>query len=265
MQGKIRYNGETDGTPRRRGEDQRQHHQRTNGQIQNHWTDQAGGSVWHVDIPPARRGQLPGPEGRGGLRRRDGRAQEAHPQQLQLPGTGARRLEPVLDGVTEVSPHGAPVSSRHSGACSGPGRACKLSDHLIRSSARRSTTSRSRSRRTSRAAGYTYFGQFIDHDLTFDDRPGATLPVEEPDKPGSIENLRTPVFDLDSLYGGGPDKSPKLYDGAKFIIGGGKGDMSLAQFDLPRDGERRARSRTGATTRTSSSRRCTCCGCNSTT
>lgn len=42
-------------------------------------------------------------------------------------------------------------------------------------------------------AGWTYFGQFVDHDLTFD-------------KEGGI-NARTPIFDLDSLYGEGPDST----------------------------------------------------------
>lgn len=39
-------------------------------------------------------------------------------------------------------------------------------------------------------SGWTYFGQFVDHDLTFDKETGI--------------NSRTPIFDLDSLYGNGP-------------------------------------------------------------
>jgi len=56
-------------------------------------------------------------------------------------------------------------------------------------------------------AGYTYLGQFVDHDLTFD-----TLSVF--DDPLSFEhasNLRTPRFDLDNIYGRGPDDQPYLY------------------------------------------------------
>ena len=57
--------------------------------------------------------------------------------------------------------------------------------------------------------GYTYFGQFIGHDLTHDSTPLAG-PYLEPEE---TLNFRTPVFDLDHVYGGGPDKSPYLYDG----------------------------------------------------
>ena len=56
-------------------------------------------------------------------------------------------------------------------------------------------------------AGYTYLGQFIDHDLTFD-----THSVF--DDPKSLErasNMRTPRFDLDNVYGRGPDDQPYLY------------------------------------------------------
>lgn len=68
------------------------------------------------------------------------------------------------------------------------------------------------------AAGYTYLGQFIDHDITFDkttlDRTGSV-------DPEVISNNRTPTLDLDSLYGGGPAASPELYqpDGARLRVG----------------------------------------------
>jgi hypothetical protein len=57
--------------------------------------------------------------------------------------------------------------------------------------------------------GYTYFGQFIAHDLTKD-----TSSVDEAwqKEPEEIKNLRTPRLDLDSLYGGRPDISPELYE-----------------------------------------------------
>jgi hypothetical protein len=57
--------------------------------------------------------------------------------------------------------------------------------------------------------GYTYFGQFLGHDLTHD-----TTPLEGPySEPESTPNYRTPSFDLDHVYGGGPQKSPYLYEG----------------------------------------------------
>ena len=49
-------------------------------------------------------------------------------------------------------------------------------------------------------SGFTYFGQFIDHDITRDELPTPTAPVD----PATIPNKRTPELDLDSLYGAGP-------------------------------------------------------------
>jgi hypothetical protein len=57
-------------------------------------------------------------------------------------------------------------------------------------------------------SGYTYLGQFIDHDLTFDLTP---LIHAHPETWRTI-NFRTPFLDLDHVYGGGPNVSPFLYD-----------------------------------------------------
>jgi hypothetical protein len=57
-------------------------------------------------------------------------------------------------------------------------------------------------------AGYTYFGQFVDHDITFD--PVSSLTRQ--DDPDALVDFRTPRFDLDSLYGRGPSDQPYLYD-----------------------------------------------------
>lgn len=75
-------------------------------------------------------------------------------------------------------------------------------------------------------AGVTYLGQFIDHDLTLD--AGSRLGRPTPARRST--NLRTPRFDLDSVYGGGPEESPDLYDGFRFRIETG----GLFE-DLPRD------------------------------
>ena len=65
-------------------------------------------------------------------------------------------------------------------------------------------------------AAYTYFGQFIDHDLTFD--PASSL--QRQNDPDALLDYRTPRFDLDNLYGRGPDDQPYLYaDGRSFILG----------------------------------------------
>jgi len=57
-------------------------------------------------------------------------------------------------------------------------------------------------------AAYTYFGQFVDHDITFD--PLSQLSrLNDPD---ALVDFRSPRFDLDSLYGQGPGASPYLYE-----------------------------------------------------
>jgi hypothetical protein len=58
-------------------------------------------------------------------------------------------------------------------------------------------------------SGFTFLGQFIDHDITFD----TTLNDQQVD-PDAVTNFRTPRFDLDSVYGRGPAQQPELYDRA---------------------------------------------------
>ena len=76
---------------------------------------------------------------------------------------------------------------------------------------------------------YTYFGQFVDHDLTFD--PASTLTKQ--DDPDALTDFRSPAFDLDNLYGRGPDDQPYLYDGSnafqlgKLLSGGSPGARDL--------------------------------------
>ena len=79
---------------------------------------------------------------------------------------------------------------------------------------------------------YTYWGQFIDHDITANtdrdsDDSGIInditradfAPLAPDDVRQNLVNLRTPAFDLDSVYGGGPDVDPEMYDGIKLKIG----------------------------------------------
>jgi hypothetical protein len=76
-------------------------------------------------------------------------------------------------------------------------------------------------------AGTTFFGQFLDHDMTFD----TTSRLGVPTAPERSPNARTPTFDLDTVYGGGPTSSPQLYerDRTRFRI------ESSGRFeDLPR-------------------------------
>jgi hypothetical protein len=65
------------------------------------------------------------------------------------------------------------------------------------------------------AAGYTYLGQFIDHDITFD--PASSLMKQN--DPDALVDFRTPRLDLDSLYGRGPADVPYMYVGNKFRLG----------------------------------------------
>ncbi len=86
-------------------------------------------------------------------------------------------------------------------------------------------------------AGFTYLGQFIDHDLTFD----KTAVMEGADvSPADIEQARSPSLDLDSLYGAGPQDpaSAKFYesDGLHLKLGSAAGGPPSAGFDLPRKG-----------------------------
>ena len=89
-------------------------------------------------------------------------------------------------------------------------------------------------------AGVTFFGQFLDHDVTLDPKS----PLVEKSDPTRTTNFRTAAFDLDSMYGNGPQGSPELYDvsfgeiklrvdplpGAEAVSRNG-----APRFDLPRD------------------------------
>ena len=96
----------------------------------------------------------------------------------------------------------------------------------------------------SMTAGFTFLGQFLDHDMTFD--PTSSLARRQ--DPESIRNFRIPALDLDSVYGGGPGVSPHLYDQR---VDRGRTTMLVeeipgsaahtvdgqARFDLPRNSQ----------------------------
>ena len=84
-------------------------------------------------------------------------------------------------------------------------------------------------------AGVTFLGQFLDHDVTFD----PTSSLERQSDPEAIRNFRTPVFELDSVYGSGRAASPHLYDqtspgAAKLLLD------ADAPNDLPRNSQNTA-------------------------
>jgi hypothetical protein len=92
-------------------------------------------------------------------------------------------------------------------------------------------------------AGYTYLGQFVDHDITFDPTPK----LQRESDSRALVNFRTPRFDLDSLYGSGRADQPFLYDwswrkhpGVKLLVGHYPDATSLAKVDLPRNEQERA-------------------------
>lgn len=85
-------------------------------------------------------------------------------------------------------------------------------------------------------AGFTYLGQFVDHDLTRDKTVGdlgSDVTVDE------LIQGRSPALDLDSLYGHGPAVDPQFYtDGLHLKMGttGAIGDLpAFDGHDLPRD------------------------------
>lgn len=84
---------------------------------------------------------------------------------------------------------------------------------------------------------YTYLGQFVDHDLTFD--PASSLQRQN-DIDGLVD-YRTPRFDLDNIYGRGPEDQPYLYDfdetkeAAKFLLGEALEGGTQPAYDLPRN------------------------------
>ena len=73
---------------------------------------------------------------------------------------------------------------------------------------------------TALAAGFTFLGQFLDHDLDFD----PTSSLERQADPRGITNFRTPALDLDNIYASGPGATPHIYDsnsgGEKLLVNG---------------------------------------------
>ena len=93
-------------------------------------------------------------------------------------------------------------------------------------------------------AGYTYLGQFIDHDITYDPTPQ----LQKDNDPDALVDFRTPRLDLDSLYGRGPSDDPFLYDisralsrDVRLLVGARpQGDDDFEPYDVPRNQQGRA-------------------------
>jgi heme peroxidase len=84
------------------------------------------------------------------------------------------------------------------------------------------------------AAGYTYLGQFLDHDLTFD-KSGLLEGVDI--SPAMLVQSRSPSLDLDSLYGNGPDDpgSAQFYESDGIHLRQGAAQGGPPGSDLPRE------------------------------
>src|SRR6266480_4829112 len=78
---------------------------------------------------------------------------------------------------------------------------------------------------------YTYLGQFIDHDITFD--PASSL--QKQNDPDALTDFRTPAFDLDNVYGRGPDDQPYMYNSQAFLLGDPLNGGDPNATDLPRN------------------------------
>jgi hypothetical protein len=103
-------------------------------------------------------------------------------------------------------------------------------------------------------AVYTYWGQFIDHDMTANtDRDSVTsditrtplTPVPPADVTAGLRNLRRPTFDLDNVYGNGPGLDPKahhpdpgppdkgFYDGIRMRVGANTDTPGIPGVKIP--------------------------------
>lgn len=85
-------------------------------------------------------------------------------------------------------------------------------------------------------SGYVYFGQFLAHDLTRL-KEADDLPTAQPASFGELTQLRTPLLDLDSVYGNGYDDTAVPLNQGKFIIGAAidLDNRPVSDSDLPRD------------------------------
>ncbi len=91
-------------------------------------------------------------------------------------------------------------------------------------------------------SAYTYFGQFVDHDITFEAKSETLVKLSDQDfrvltreEIGTkIENGRTPALDLDNVY-----YKPAPRDGSRMVVGyveGSGGRHPGKANDLPRKG-----------------------------
>jgi hypothetical protein len=141
---------------------------------------------------------------------RQGRFGRMFPQLSPCPCDDAA-LEELASGMTEPTPPEPPPDGPYGQQHTEPGGGLGPDNPAI-------------------PAGFTYLGQFIDHDVTFD----PTSSLQQIADPDALVDFRTPRLDLDSIYGAGPADQPYLYDasGSKLLvefIGDGTAEPDLAR------------------------------------
>ena len=85
-------------------------------------------------------------------------------------------------------------------------------------------------------AGYAFFGQFVDHDVTLD--TGSRLDELNQD-PRRLKSVRSVSLDLDCVYGFGMEASPHLFDASRpgYLL---LGEGAAQRHDVPRNHQHRA-------------------------
>ncbi|MFK7965893.1 MAG: heme peroxidase family protein [Burkholderiaceae bacterium] len=146
---------------------------------------------------------------------------------------------PNLPPYTEQTDQGRELAAQL-GAAGGPLDAADNLTDPLQSIINQPVFSPNNGDNASMTAGVTFIGQFLDHDITFD-RRSQIAALADPEK---TANFRSAAFDLDSLYGEGPQQSPELYDqtgptvkmrveaipGSENVSRGG-----ATRYDVPRD------------------------------
>lgn len=91
-------------------------------------------------------------------------------------------------------------------------------------------------------AAYTFFSQFIDHDITLDTQSPLHGEPLDNNEINNLTNLRSASLDLDCIYGLGPEAMPFMYDQSQpgRMLIGSEVDGVTNENDVPRNKDGRA-------------------------
>ena len=149
------------------------------------------------------------------------------------------RMFPTLPPYAQQTDQGRELAAQL-GAVGGPMDAADNLTDPLQSIINQPVFSPNNQDNTAMTAGITFIGQFLDHDITFD-RRSEIAALADPER---TTNFRSAAFDLDSLYGEGPEQSPELYDQTgptiKMLIEAIPGSENVSRggvtrYDVPRD------------------------------